>query len=636
MRRRLAVAVWTLAALVACAPGEPPRTAEARPPAVAPSAPPSAAPPLPAESEERPEAGLGAPLVALVDPPLLGALEAQGFTLGELVAGSKARTTAELAQLGGFASVFDVLRKDVRAAARPHPLAKVTSIDGFRLFDGRWFDSREMEFELSGVFNRLDRRVFNEQSCGEVRFVYRLRYRTEQGGAPMSSRLPMTLNAVFLVDTAGDASCRELARSWHEPPGLLADQRLGWLTSDGPLGSKARRRWSLKSLEANLQTLRLQSSVQTTLAGHIEYALRVFRPVNGQSDAFAPAPMENMPDVAALSRDAKLRAELLEYLRQPENLRKLDLGTLDLPDRFLAEQAISFSPRGLSRAANRPFSKLFRPQNFADLDLGGMRTIRSPIALLRRLDGTSCVGCHQSRSIAGFHHVGNDPADAPRFNALASGLSTHLESDLERRRVYLSAVAAGSEPDEYRPIPERQGTGNGHGAPCGLGDPGLAEWTCAEGFVCRPLEDPEVGACFAEGAIGSPCEYGVMLSRGKPHRDYVSRMTSHACAAPQSCDGNFSGFPLGSCGASCSARTESGACGDFLDVDGFQNCLRARISHDECAKKHVFKTGLRACDAANPCRQDYVCVRTEQPGVGACVPPYFVYQLRLDGYPLER
>jgi len=30
------------------------------------------------------------------------------------------------------------------------------------------------------------------------------------------------------------------------------------------------------------------------------------------------------------------------------------------------------------------------------------------------------------------------------------------------------------------------------------------------------------------------------------------------------------------------------------------------------------------------------CVRTKKPGVGACVPPYFVYQLRLDGYPLMR
>ena len=63
--------------------------------------------------------------------------------------------------------------------------------------------------------------------------------------------------------------------------------------------------------------------------------------------------------------------------------------------------------------------------------------------------------------------------------------------------------------------------------------------------------------------------------------------------------------------------------------------LRA-LTFAGCAEKHVFGAGLRACDAENPCRQDYVCIRSRTPGVGACVPPYFVYQLRLDGYPLMR
>jgi hypothetical protein len=31
-----------------------------------------------------------------------------------------------------------------------------------------------------------------------------------------------------------------------------------------------------------------------------------------------------------------------------------------------------------------------------------------------------------------------------------------------------------------------------------------------------------------------------------------------------------------------------------------------------------------------------VCVRSRTAKKGACVPPYFVYQLRLDGYPLPR
>src|SRR5690606_29581339 len=112
--------------------------------------------------------------------------------------------------------------------------------------------------------------------------------------------------------------------------------------------------------------------------------------------------------------------------------------------------------------------------DFADLDLGGYQTIQSPRALLRRLDGTSCTGCHQSRSIAGFHHVGRDPEGAPAWRSLLSGSSTHLEADLERRRAYVTAVARGGLPDEFRPIAERQGMQGGEGAPCGLGDPGFA------------------------------------------------------------------------------------------------------------------------------------------------------------------
>ena len=42
--------------------------------------------------------------------------------------------------------------------------------------------------------------------------------------------------------------------------------------------------------------------------------------------------------------------------------------------------------------------------------------------------------------------------------------------------------------------------------------------------------------------------------------------------------------------------------------------------------------GLRACDAATPCRDDYLCVRLDA-GRGACIPPYFVFQMRVDGHP---
>lgn len=579
--------------------------------------------------------------VAVVDPQELAELERRGaslgvgFSLGAVVRGRELRSTEELNRDPGFKSIFDVLRADLADTRAQHPGAKVTSIDGVRLFDAEWLRSKQMAFELVGVFNRLDRRAFypaavlQHSTCGEVRFVYRLRYDTEQGKQPMQFRLPMTLNVVF---HAAGGDCAEAARAWQSPEGAHAQ---GATLLAEWLHTGVTQRFVLKSVEVNLQSVRYQSSMIPSMAGHIEYSMRVFHATDASRERFEPAPMENMPDVARLSKDRALWSELLALLREPATLRALDAGVLQLPDRFLARRAISVAPRGLARPANRPFRQLFSPKDFAGLELAATRTLTSPVALLRRLDGHSCVGCHQSRSIAGFHHVGDDPASTPDYAALHSGLSPHLRAELERRRDYVAALASGEAPDEFRPIPERQGVGTAYGAPCGLGDPGLADWACAPGLRCVALEDPEVGACFAEGAVGEPCEYGEMVGRTRAASDRVARVAKHSCGAAMTCDTNFSGFPQGSCGTSCEGNVAERTCGDFLDVDAFQNCIRFRRPVGECARQHVFKTGLRACDEAHPCRQDYVCSRAG-PDAGACLPPYFVYPLRLDGYPLRR
>ncbi|AUX30595.1 uncharacterized protein SOCE836_027040 [Sorangium cellulosum] len=50
----------------------------------------------------------------------------------------------------------------------------------------------------------------------------------------------------------------------------------------------------------------------------------------------------------------------------------------------------------------------------------------------------------------------------------------------------------------------------------------------------------------------------------------------------------------------------------------------------------VYRVGLRSCDMITPCRQNLVCVRNRDPGTrkGACIPPYFVFPLRIDGCPI--
>ncbi len=625
-------APWALA-LLGCAPAPP---GDAHSPGQPPPArPPVSAPPVTGDSAATTATQPVQQIVAVLEPAQLRELEAAGFGFAELAVGESARTIAELQRIPAARGLLRVLQGDVRDAARRHPLAKVTSSDGFRLFDARWLDSPEMRLVLVGVFNRLDRRAFYPGTCGEVRFVYRLEYSTVQGGEPMASRLPLTLNAVFLVDASDDADCRAAARAWQMPRSAGAD-RAAWLRERGALSPPERQRWRMKSIESNLQTFRLQSFVHPSLAGHIEYDLRVFHPTDEARSSFAPAPLENMPDVARLKREPALARELLTELRRGEVLEALDRGTLQLPERFLARRATSFSPRGLQRRHNRPFSQLYAASDFAGLKLEGFETIGSAAALLRRLDGQSCVGCHQSRSIAGFHHVGRDAPEVPAYNALFSGSSPHLTADLARRERYLASLAGGRAPDERRPAAELQGVGDGEGAPCGLGDVGFSALGCAAGLRCTRIEDPELGVCLAGGALGAPCEYGRFVASSAPHRDRVAELERPGCAEHQRCDTNKSGFPQGACTASCQGSAPGGACADFVDADGLQECLRGKQSLAACAKRYVFGVEAAACDDQRACRQDYVCMRTSRADVGACLPPYFVYQLRLDGYPLKR
>lgn len=577
-----------------------------------------------------PEPRGDAPEVAFLDPALLAELESQGFSLAQLVAGEDATSQAELAQLPALASVIETLTNDLDDVLERNPKARVTAVEGRRLFDARWLASSEMTFVLSGIFNRIDRRAFYEGTCGELRFLYRLGYTTKHGGETMSARLPMTVNLVFMIDAEDDEDCQAAARAFVAPQ---EGPTASWLVTRGPLAPDFRKRLSLKSLETNLQTLRWQSTMNPNLAGHVEYELRVFHP--NAKGTFSPAPLENTPNVRKLRRDKELRKELLEYISHPDRLAHVDRGTLVLPERFLDDHALSAASRGLARLANRPWLQLFDEDDFAALDLSGYATIRTPAALLRRLDAASCQGCHQSRSIAGFHHLGAEP-DARIFNGLFSGKSTHLSGDLERRRTYLAEVAAGNAPSEHRPFPERQGT-SGAGAPCGLGDAGFADWTCDAGTTCTALEDPQVGTCLVEGASGNPCEYGTLHSKRQPHKDRVQDIREVDCGEGQWCNTNIQAFPQGMCGQDCDDADPDTVCGLFLDIDPFQKCLRQKNAYASCAEEHTYPASLPVCDDTRACRSDYVCVRTpEDPERGGCMPTYFVFQLRTDGYPLRK
>jgi hypothetical protein len=89
------------------------------------------------------------------------------------------------------------------------------------------------------------------------------------------------------------------------------------------------------------------------------------------------------------------------------------------------------------------------------------------------------------------------------------------------------------------------------------------------------------------------------------------------------------------CTAGCDDLPAQGACGAIAELTPFNNCLARKEPFETCLAEHVFAAGLRGCDAERPCREDYVCVRSPDSSVldaGACIPPYFLFQLRVDGH----
>jgi hypothetical protein len=556
--------------------------------------------------------------VLVTEPKALAQVAASGGALGDVLSPERQKVVA------------DAVKADVAAAKKVDPAAGV-GVRGHshRLFDVRWL--AKGRFELIGVAYRVDRIPFTPGRCGEMRLIYRLAYSAVMSGETVSSRLPMTLSVVLAGEPDAEGSCQAAARAWMSPEGTTDVG--GWLLA-GPLAGAMRPERVIR-VETNTQIVRWPSAVRPDLGGHAEYALRVFRPAS--SGAFAPSLLENTPDLARLLRDRAGRARLLDWIGH--NVDGIERGTAVLPDELLAKVAISVSPRGLSRRANRPFRQLVDPGKLDARSLAGRALVGSPEALVRRLDDMSCAGCHQSRTIAGFHLLGEDGPAAAAGNALAVAMSAPLVAERRRRADLVAALAAGRTPDFTRPFAERAADPAGRsGARCNLtGDPGFAGWTCADGFTCArldaPADDAALGVCIpaAGPAVGDPCETGVLSAAADAHRDRIGKV-SHATCAVGVCNGNRVGFPAGMCTASCDDLPDGAACGVIALLTPFNDCLARNTPFPRCLAEHVSPAGLRACSEDAPCRDDYICARTPS-GNGACIPPYFLFQLRVDGHP---
>ncbi|SFQ41146.1 hypothetical protein SAMN05216567_115133 [Variovorax sp. OK605] len=552
-----------------------------------------------------------APVLLVTSPAALQAAEKSGAGFarwfGETPGADGIATNQALMRSPAWRAVTEPIGASLAGIQRRDKQAGVgISKYPHRLFDARWLASPDAYFELVGVANRMDRRPFQEKdgACGETRLVYRLAYRTPA----MQSRLPMTVN----VELRGDApnangSCAEAAKRWQPPQASMSDEATGrWLVSaDGPLAPQRLAPARISQVTTNLQSVRWPSAVRPDLGGHAEYMLRAFR-WNASAKSFDVGPLENTPDVAKLKADAPLRKELQQWLQQPANLRALDEATLQIPEKFLATESISVAPRGLERLANQPFAQVFAPGEWKAVE--GSRTLASPQAVLRRLDDLSCAGCHQSRAVAGFHLLGVDRRGASRTfttgNALAVPHSPHVQDELARRAIYVRAALSTPRPDPFRPLAE-------------------------------PGEPDEPDAAPGKATVGARCEPTRITQSANPWLDRAQKQPRIACEGAASvCETTSVGFPGGMCSGPCDPADKNGTCGGIAILSDFNSCLAAKKPFGECLARHSRPGNLRSCSAGQACRDDYICAQADgQPeGHGACIPPYFLFQMRVDGH----
>ncbi len=576
------------------------------------------------------------------DAHVMRALEDKGLSLARVLGASGASNEA-LAKTEAWSSLLGTLDAEIaQLDARPG----IAEDSPRKRFQTSWLRSPRARFDLIGAVNRLDRAFLDPSTCGEARLVYRLVLEPE--GRP-PTMLPMTVSVAFPQPKAStgvfsSASCRPIAQTWRDLPRGGPDRA-------GALAALYAKLPSYAKVEINLQSLHMPTKGPvfddgTGYDDHAEYLLLSFKRVGG---ALVAAPLVDTP---RFSLDDGEKRALATWVR--ESFDAIEAGTAVVPERFLAKAALSVTPRGLARRPNRPFKALFgEGAAFGGLPYDRARLVKSPAGLVRRLDQGTCEGCHATRSVAGFHLLGESRLPDAHIDAVAVARSPHVEIELEWRAAMTAAVAEGASFDEPRPFAERRRPGPGRaGAHCAANDdPTYAGWTCARGLVCHVSAREEVGACALAGArgveVGNPCQQVTLGDETAATGAFVEPRPMAPCVfgdAEGRCDPNLFGFPGGMCIADCETpgklvRGDELFCGMFPSAGYENDCMLAEHEPIEsCLGRYVAPRVLQTCGEHRACRDDYACGRTIglPPRTGICVPSYFVYGLRVDGPLLDR
>ncbi len=604
-------------------------------------------------------------VVDVVELDALKALEADGWSFADALArqhGGPARTDGPHPNLAAlyttdplWHALADHLSSDIDALndgihrdlvteleeAKQYPAGNV----GRRL-DTRWFRSSDAHLRLVGVVQRIDRRdLHREPTCGEVRFLYRLAYAVEtDDGGNVGSRLPLHFNLVYVPK---ETDCTRWARAWAAPP--------------SPSGVLSPEALTFDRLELNLQVVRFPAGFETEFGGQAAYLLEVVDlDMDGGEGRVTRQPLENTPDVTRLRADPELRDGLTAWVA--ENVSDIDQGTYRIPDRFLADRALSWSTLGVNRLVNRPFSALYPLQDRAGLPnpSGKLQQVASVDGLLDRLDNGSCTGCHQAGSAAGFHLPGpDDPELAGVTNRLAQVFSPHLAEERLRRRAKTRDLANGKEPDRFRDHSLAPNFAMKGYIDVAANQPCLpegqsralqprAQWRCSQ--ATGPTECTVVasdstaaiqwGQCTPKSVdglrAGMACRTADITSRvlDKRHINPVWGQHGYADKVAQqqrfdlpedktfsadrhNCRPPLLGVPLGRAYRSCTAEERAltavkspgtGLSPEICGVVGgskFDKCVENDFHG--CMEDIVGRGMVASCDAETPCREDHVC-----------------------------
>lgn len=619
------------------------------------------------------------PVVFVEDRAVLTALEDKGYGFEDLfgkgrksdLAGLYAKSPAYHTIVETIGADIGALRAEMKAAGRP--TYEQTTAEVGRAFDMRWLKSDATRMRLVGVVNRLDRRDFTdmrgEGGCGEVRLIYRLAYSFKYKNRTLASRMPFDFNAVYTAEPDADGGCTGVAGRWMPQVDDTVDA--AWLAG----GVLDKAHLTFKQLELNTQVTRFPSGEEPGFGGQAAYLMRIFG-IDG--DTVTEQPLENTPDQTRLSADAGLKARLAAYVR--DNVASIDTGVYEIPGEFLATKVISFSTFGSARQGNHPFLPLLDAGDLAGIDYSGLKLLRSPQALVERLDNGSCQGCHQSGSTAGFHFIGLDDATTSPLNRIEVGVSPHFHAEIPRRIAYVEAVTQGGTPNRFRPLSS--------GPPAKWDDgrieylsaeitmschmPGDArkfadDWQCGSGTVCTTLSDaPGMGLQLAQCLLpkdseamfsGHPCLTGeISAGQSQPYNDSqeitgqfaafepaISR-TKYTCRPPRI------GVPGGIAYRNCTKADRSFAAfkpgqpmpNEVCALVGgkkFDLCV-ATGDFDQCLGGAVNRGNRPACSADHFCREDYMCQslppdipgKSKIRGIGFCSPTYFIFQMRVDNH----